>query len=121
MIAITVKYLGPTNTKGTRLKASANGNSITVSKNYSLSDSDGPKYAAQMLCDKMKWKGHLIHGGTEKEDVFVFLKGDYELMQLLSRAASYIAKGLEKGAYKDTVGHNTAPERVIEALENLIK
>jgi len=121
MIAITVKYLGPTNTKGTRLKAYANGNSITISKNYALSDSDGPKYAAQVLCDKMKWKGHLIHGGTEKEDVFVFLKGDYKITQLLNRAASYIAKGLEKGAYKDTVGQNVTAEKTIHALEELLK
>ena len=121
MIAITVKYLGPTNTKGTRLKAFANGNSITISKDYALSDKALALSAAQALCKKMNWPGHLIHGGTQETDVFVFLKSDYELTKIIELAMDFIATGIEKDAYRDTLGHNTAPEKIIGALEDLIK
>ena len=74
MKAITVKYLGPTNHKGSRLKAyDLDGHSITISYDYGLSDYDLYAKAAFALVNKMEWttKG-LIGGGTRDGMVFVF-------------------------------------------------
>lgn len=73
MVAIEVKYIGPTNTKGSRYKASANGNSITVSANYSLNAEENAKNAANMLKAKMGWKGRTAIGGTEDGWAVVFV------------------------------------------------
>lgn len=52
---ITVKFLGPTNTKGSRYKATLNGNgvSVTVPRDYSLSDSDAAFEAVKALMPKI--------------------------------------------------------------------
>ncbi len=76
MKSITVKYLGWTNYKPIRLKASdQDGNSITVSRD-SLDDgnSHSSPYIdiAKRLCLKMNWKGKLIGGHTKTGMVFVF-------------------------------------------------
>ncbi len=78
MQAIRVRYLGPTNTKGSRIKAmSADGKSVTVSKTYSDDVSD-EKRAVAALCKKLGWTGcdRMIRGGLSgSESVFVFLPG----------------------------------------------
>jgi len=73
MVAIEVKYIGPTNTEGSRYKASANGNSITVSAKYSLNAEENAMNAANMLKGKMGWKGRTAIGGTEKGWAVVFI------------------------------------------------
>ena len=80
MKAITVKYLGPTNHKGSRLKAyDLDGNSITIPFDYGLSDYDLYASAATAFINKMKWevKG-FIGGGVKEGMVFVLLDGDNE-------------------------------------------
>lgn len=74
MKAIVCKYIGPSNFKGSRIKAYAEGgNSITISYPHELSGSDVYKLAAVALCKKMKWEGPLIEGGLPNGDyVFVF-------------------------------------------------
>ncbi len=73
MKAIKTKYLGPTNTKGSRIKATAEGgNSITISYPYELSGEAVYKKAAIALCEKMNWPTDLIGGGINNEYVFVF-------------------------------------------------
>lgn len=73
MKAIVVKYIGATNTRPSRLKATAEGvPSITRGYDYA-SDDHGKRRIAQDLCDKYKWKGELIEGGLPNGDtVFVF-------------------------------------------------
>lgn len=74
MVAITTKYFGPTNTKGSRIKATANGNSITISFDYSLDSEARHAKAARALCDKMGWENKLIAGGLDAGNyVFVML------------------------------------------------
>ena len=54
MQAITVKYLPPTNTKGSRLKAICSRGSITVSFKYDLEDYEREAYAASELVKKFQ-------------------------------------------------------------------
>jgi len=63
MKAIRTTYLGPTNTKPGRIKASTGEQSIIVSYSHDLTSSDEHGRAARKLADKFKWKGELIGGG----------------------------------------------------------
>jgi hypothetical protein len=78
MIAIETKYLGPTNTKGARIKAIGGKNSITVSFDCSAKTvQDAHRIAAEALVNKMEWPQYpLIGGGTRSGCVFVFNTGD---------------------------------------------
>lgn len=56
MKAILVKYLAPTDTKGVRLKASAEGvKSITRDRSYDVDSRDCALLVAQELADKYGW------------------------------------------------------------------
>jgi len=73
MKAIQTKYLGATNTRGSRIKASdCDGNSITISYPYELSGEAVFKAAAVKLCEKMGWSDDLLGGGVKNGYVFVF-------------------------------------------------
>ena len=64
MKAILTKYHGPTNTKGSRLSATAEGgNRIYVGRNCELSIEDNHAAAARQLKLKMNWPGDMV-GGT---------------------------------------------------------
>ena len=74
MIAIEVKFLGPTNNKGSRYKAyTCNGQHLTKSANYSLNADENAESVAYELRDKAGWKGKLVGGGTVKGWTFVFV------------------------------------------------
>jgi hypothetical protein len=63
MKAIKTKYLGPTNTKGARIKASdGNGNSIIISWDYELDTDFNHVAAAVSLCEKMGWPAGVTTG-----------------------------------------------------------
>lgn len=70
--AIVTKYLGPTNTRGSRISASANGHKSVVPYDDSKNGDKNYANAAITLCLKMGWKGELIGGGTDDGYVFVF-------------------------------------------------
>lgn len=55
MQAIRTRYLGPTNYGGSRIKASAQAGSVTISYDYALNVDDNHKAAAQALIDKLNW------------------------------------------------------------------
>ena len=75
MKAIQTKYLGPTNYKGARIKASdEDGNSITIPYPYELSGETVHRKGAEALKDKMDWKGELIGGSLKNGYVFVFVR-----------------------------------------------
>ena len=71
--AIVTKYYGPTNTRGSRIKATAAAGSVTVSYNCGLSQGDNHKAAAEALARKFGWVGTYARGGMPCEggDVFV--------------------------------------------------
>jgi hypothetical protein len=76
MKAISTKYIGPGNVRGSRFKATdGDGNSITVSYNYALNADKNHMMAAVALAEKMGWTGTLIQGSTKEGYVHVWLDG----------------------------------------------
>lgn len=77
MKAIITKYIGATDTRGSRIKATdEDGNSITIPYPHELSGEAVHAKAAVQLCRKMQWGGELIGGGVKNGYVFVFSTGD---------------------------------------------
>ena len=74
MVAIMTKYLGPTNTRGSRIKAyTANGQSVTVSWDHALDADENHENAARVLIEKMKWPNEIIGGATKEGYAFVMI------------------------------------------------
>ena len=61
--AITTKYLGPTNHRGGRVKATSQAGSLTVEWDHALNPNDNHTAAAKALATKMQWVGEW-HGGA---------------------------------------------------------
>ena len=55
MQAIITKYFGPTNTRGSRIKAQCAAGSITIGYPYELSGMDCHVAAAKALVNKLGW------------------------------------------------------------------
>ena len=73
MKAISTKYIGCSNTKGSRIKAyDCDNNSVTIGYPHELSGEACHLKAALALCDKMGWDKDLLGGGTKEGYVFVF-------------------------------------------------
>ena len=74
MQAIETKYLGPTNTKGARIKASAEAGHVTVSFEYSTSTGGAHDLALIALVTKLGWWGVWARGGKADGtgNVYVF-------------------------------------------------
>lgn len=73
MQAIQTKYLGATNNRGSRIKATAGAGSVTIPYPHELSDHAVHRVAAQALADKFGWKGELLGGTLPNGDhAFVF-------------------------------------------------
>ncbi len=62
MQAIVTKYLGPTNYSGSRVKASCDAGSVTVSYAHEYSLSDNHDRAASVLAQKLGWFGVYASG-----------------------------------------------------------
>jgi len=73
-VSIVTKYYGPTNTKGSRIKADA-GRGRTKWISYPHDEREPHLAAAMALCEHMGWQDNmLISGGTETGDqVFVMV------------------------------------------------
>ena len=77
MQAIITKYFGPTNSRGSRIKATCAAGSVTISYPYELSGQACHRAAADALVQKMGWNdahyGGLLGGQLPSgEYVFVF-------------------------------------------------
>ena len=78
MKAIETKYLGPTNVRGGRIKATdCDNNSITIPYPHEYNSEDAHRHAAYALRDKMGWTGELIGGATKAGYAWVFVDGLY--------------------------------------------
>lgn len=78
MIAILTRYIGPTNTKGSRYKAfTCNGHSVTIHAKPELNSDQNHDEAAKVLCKKMDWQGTLVRGGIEFGYAYCFIRRDY--------------------------------------------
>lgn len=62
--AIITRYLGPTNTRGSRIKATCYAGSTTVPFSYDCETETAHARAAQALCEKLGWKGAWVAGGA---------------------------------------------------------
>lgn len=69
--AITTKYYGPTNTKGSRVKASAEAGSVWVSWDHSLNVDQNHDAACKALLEKLGWSGEWKGGGVSTGYVYV--------------------------------------------------
>lgn len=77
MQAIQTRYYGPTNTRGSRIKAWAAAGSITIDYPYELSGQACHRKAAEALAAKFGWTGDfygkLVGGQLESGDyAFIF-------------------------------------------------
>lgn len=62
--AIQTRYLGPSNFRGSRIKASASGGSVTVAYDAGLTIDGNHEAACKALIAKMEWDVSGIHSGT---------------------------------------------------------
>lgn len=76
MIAITTKYIGPTNHRWARVVAvSGNGHRLFWSWDHALSAEGNHSAAAEALASKYQWHGRWIAGGTDNGYCFVLEQG----------------------------------------------
>lgn len=62
MQAIQTRYLGPTNSRGSRIKATCAAGSITISYPHELSGQGAHRKAAEALVSKLGWD-HIYYNG----------------------------------------------------------
>lgn len=55
--SITTKYIGPTNFRGARIKATAEAGSVTLPFNYEVNHDKSHHHAAKALAEKFGWSG----------------------------------------------------------------
>jgi hypothetical protein len=75
MIAIRTKYLGPTDTRGARIRATGGGRSITRPYDYAANREERHAAVARALARKLGWRGDLIEGSIADGYVYVFADG----------------------------------------------
>lgn len=71
--AITTRYIGPSNTRGSRIKARAAAGSITIPLDDSLGVEARHAKAAEALARKFGWHGQWFQGGSPDETGYVFV------------------------------------------------
>lgn len=78
MQTINTKYLGATNTKGGRIKATHSGKSLSVTLSYdhALGADENHLRAATALRDKLGWKHQFYGGSNQSGDGYVFVIPD---------------------------------------------
>ena len=64
MQAIVTKYIGPTNVRGSRVKATAQAGSVTLGWDDSMNPDGNHKAAARALAQKYGWDGEWVSGWT---------------------------------------------------------
>jgi hypothetical protein len=71
--AIVTKYLGPTNFRGSRIKATAAAGSITVDWPHALNIENAHAFAACQLAEKFNWTGQWFGGGMPGDNGYCFV------------------------------------------------
>lgn len=71
--AITTKFLGPTNHRGARIKATAAAGTITIDWDYSINSDRNHDAAAKALAAKLDWAGAWFAGGLPTNDGNVYV------------------------------------------------
>lgn len=74
--AIVTKYLGPTNHRGARVKATAQAGSVTIPWDDALDVADNHTAAAHVLCKRLEWPfspGTLVGGALPDGTGYCFV------------------------------------------------
>src|SRR5689334_18153177 len=71
--AIVTKYIGPTNFRGSRIKATAAAGSITMAYRHELNIEDNHAEAAKLLASKFDWAGFWYQGGMPNDSGYCFV------------------------------------------------
>lgn len=91
MQTIQTKFIGPTNTRPDRVKASCDVSNITVSWDYGLNSDENHMAAADQLRVKLGWNqkcySEMVGGHTRYGMVFVFVSDLYTLNSRIKKAA----------------------------------
>lgn len=87
--AIVTKWFGPTNARGSRIKATADAGSKTVSWDFALSVEQNHERAAAALATKLGWSdyGRYVGGSLpgDKGHVFVLVPRDAESPSMVAQ------------------------------------
>lgn len=77
MQAIQTRYFGPSNVRGSRIKATCAATSITVGYDHALNSEKNHEAAAIALIAKMGWQDVVdtLHGGQLKNGDYVLVMG----------------------------------------------
>jgi hypothetical protein len=73
MQAITTKYIGPSNVRGSRVKAQCQAGSITLEWDDSLNSERNHETAAKALAAKLDWRGKWRGGSPHDGHGFCFV------------------------------------------------
>ena len=76
--AITTRYIGPTNFRGSRIKAKAAAGSVMVNYLCDLNIEDNHTRAAKALAEKFGWGGRWFGGGLPDDRGYVFVCTDID-------------------------------------------
>lgn len=107
MKAIFTKYIGPSNVRGARVKASdEDRNSITLGWNHSLNSEENHRGAAIALIRKMKWNPTEIIGGSLKNG-YVWTMTQYRPGYPVER---FKVNPLKRGYSRKTISRNISRE-----------
>ena len=68
--AIKTRYIGPTNSRGSRVVAECDAGKVTVSWDYALGVSDNHQAACRALMDKFGWTQPMAGGGYKDGSMF---------------------------------------------------
>lgn len=71
--AIQTRYIGPTNTRGSRVKATAEAGSVTLSWDNALNATDNHRVAAETLARKYGWPTSMIGGALPGRPGYVWV------------------------------------------------
>jgi len=77
MQAIQTRYLGPTNSRGSRIKAWADAGSITIPYPHELSGQACHRLAAEALAKKFGWKFNYLGGQLPSGDYAFVSDSDF--------------------------------------------
>lgn len=117
MKAISTKYLTPTDRRGARIKATAEGvGSVTIDYPHDTHEDQKHKRAALALCKKAGWKTEGMVGGFLRPGQWAFVWSDRasDMEQHLRTLVAYITSG----DHYETKNPYTR-EPVVAALEML--
>jgi hypothetical protein len=94
--AITTKYIGPTNYRGSRIKARCKAGSVTVPWDYAISPNANHIAAARALCVKLQWPYEFDSGMDHNQNGVHVMRRHWRVrIELAEEQAADLYAGLE--------------------------